>query len=273
MRALGQSWGTIGADTTSSRPTTLTPPASTNTKGAWAQLVASLNVPVNGMLLSMSTERAGPTDFLFDIGVGAAASEVVVAPNLYAGCTTAQTNEIASLWIPIRLAAGQRVSARYQASNITSEQAFAQLIAYGCGPFHLPGFQLMEAIGVDTSDSGGTSVDAGGTANTKGSWVELTASTANPYKALIVCFGNQANDARAGCSWLVDIGVGAGGSEVTLVGNVPGRVQAATDLLVPRYHGPFPTHIPAGTRLAARAQCSINTAGSRVLDVMVYGLT
>lgn len=272
MRHLGQVWANLGAGTGSSRPTALTAPASLNTKGAWTELSSGLGVPANGFIVCLSTERAGAADWLFDIGIGAAGSEVVLVPNLYAGCTTAQANELVSIPIPIRIPGGQRLSMRYQASNITSEEARGLLLPYGCGPHQFSGYELIEDLGTDTSDSGGTQVEPGGTANTKGSWSQLIASTANPYKAILVAIGNQARDTRSGASWLVDIGIGAAAAETTLVPNLPARVQAATDLPVPRFHGPLPVHIPAGTRISARAQCSINTAGDRLLDAIVYGL-
>lgn len=75
----------------------------------------------------------------------------------------------------------------------------------------------------------------------------------------------------ATCSWSVDIGIGGVGSEVVLIPDV--RFASATDggtrpIFHPRYQ-PFNTYIPAGTRIVARASCSINTATARLLDVGV----
>lgn len=90
-----------------------------NTKGSWTQIVASTPYDASAFLLDLWVSSAG-LDYLVDIGVGAAASEYVVLPNLYirAGTTTGLTSEYTL--VPLSIPTGTRVSARAQCSTASS---------------------------------------------------------------------------------------------------------------------------------------------------------
>jgi len=47
--------------------------------------------------------------------------------------------------------------------------------------------------------------------------------------------------------------------------------SSAVDFTVPMTVGYFQRKIPAGTRIAARAQCSGTDATDRLFDVLLYG--
>ena len=107
------------------------------------------------------------------------------------------------------------------------------------------GSQVFESFGASGSD--GTGV-AAGSINAKGSWVQLIASTSWDAIAIIIQFQlyNGVED------FLVDIGVGASGSEEVIIPNflysgVTGQKPQATS---------FPIHVASGSRIAARTQCS-----------------
>ena len=92
-----------------------------------------------------------------------------------------------------------------------------------------------------------------GTANTKGSWVTVIASTSKEANRLAVSagFGTVFRDC------LFDIGIGSAGNEVIVINNIP--VSEFSD------ENPiwldFPVSIPSGSRIAVRQQAT-NTSGS-----------
>ncbi len=112
-----------------------------------------------------------------------------------------------------------------------------------------------------TTGMGGTTVSAPGTANTKSSWVQLTAATTADADMIEITIGNTgavATQANA-----VDIGIGAGGSEIVVFNNLMGTVQGQFTRSVASYI--FPCSIPKGTRIAARSQSQTATdTGIRV---------
>jgi hypothetical protein len=99
-----------------------------------------------------------------------------------------------------------------------------------------------------------TPVADGGTANVKGPWVELIASTSSNANALTYYaagwFINNFNPAT-----LIDIAFGAAGAETVVLENV--AVGGAHNPVGTRAAGHFftiPLKIPAGTRISTRAQ-------------------
>ena len=105
------------------------------------------------------------------------------------------------------------------------------------------------------------SVQVGHTvADTKGSWVELVAST--PHAVGMIELNVNATNFYG--EFLIDVAIGASGSEVILVADL------LFCLNFQHYwasHGPFPIPIavPAGTRIAARLQCNRLYLGSNWL--------
>jgi len=135
----------------------------------------------------------------------------------------------------------------------------------GTGLANLPWYALLggtHAISGGQTDSG-TTLTASATAHTKGSWAQLIASTSAECTALGINIGNVAVS-NADTAMLVDIGVGAAGSEVVRVENI--AVGGAT-LLARGSGGLFfmlPLRIAAGSRIAARCQ-SVRTSGTGVI--------
>lgn len=119
-----------------------------------------------------------------------------------------------------------------------------------------------EAAGAQTGSSNGTTVTADPTGHAKpAAWTELIASTSFAYDFITVCLG--ANN-LGGVRFLVDIAVGAAGSEETIVQNLPlhaGGISSSAAF-------PLPLRVRKGVRLSARCQAS---TGSSACDVMVIG--
>lgn len=104
-----------------------------------------------------------------------------------------------------------------------------------------------------------------GAANAKGSYVEVFAATAFNYRAIQL---NLLATGGGGQIYLVDIAIGAAGSETVVVSNLVfdsmrGVAQNTVEVTIP-------VSIPAGSRIAARVQES-GGAGTRDVVVEVIG--
>jgi hypothetical protein len=96
-----------------------------------------------------------------------------------------------------------------------------------------------------------TTITASGTINTKGSWTQMVASAPFDVDSILLTFEGPGTGQHAE---MVDIGVGAGGSETVVVSNI--FLQTFTANL---FYGwvYIPFHCPAGTRIAMRSQSDV----------------
>lgn len=236
-------------------------------KGSYTALIASTAYPTAWVLVSIP--RGGANDYLLDIAVGAVGVEQVVIPNLPYSCNSSSSNTGSTFLFPLHIPAGTRIAARGQNSSASNNTLPIQVTCLAPMLGGERGLGKVEDCGAVTASSVGTSVDPGGTANTKGAWAPLIAATTIPYRWVCVSIGHT-NVLGANTSWTVDIGIGAASSEVVVVpdlavyGGSVGDANPAVGLC-------FPLSIPAGTRIAARAQCSVNTASERLLEVVLHG--
>lgn len=256
----------VGADTGNSRGTAVVPGGTVHTKGSWVQLIASTSFAADGIVVKAAIVLVAVGQHLTDIGIGAAASEQVLLPDLFSQWATLPSPALYVL--PIRIPAGTRISARTQSNATTSQIVVSGQIFQG--GWDMPRLGRLTAYGVNTADTGGTQVDPGGTIHTKGSWSELVASTAHRTRHLSIAFGGQNNLVRTTANQLLDVGIGAGGSEVVLIPNIFVYQNLSTDSFHPLVTQ-YPCDIPAGTRIAVRAQSSITDATDRLFDVMAWG--
>jgi hypothetical protein len=261
----------VGAVTASSHGTLCTAHASANTKAtSYTELIASTAFAAQSILITFENASASTIDFLFDIAVGASSSEQIIIANLQVSIPNG-VSVAASFWFPIHIASGSRISARCQCTTGAATVRVSALL-FGGGFASPERHSIVDTYGAATADSGGTSVDPGGSSNTKGSYSQLTAATTRPHKGLLLAIGNQINGVRTGCAWLLDIAIGASLSEQVIIPNLSLNADTTKDMVFPQAFSFIPITIPAGTRLAARAQCSITDATDRLLDVVAYGV-
>lgn len=250
--------------------TTLTADASTNTKGAWAQLIAATTIHAAGLVVFVRGGSAAGK-YLMDIAVGGAGSETVILPNVHHSSASGSNIGGSSYVFALSIPAGSRIAARCQ-STTGGATLIVSVVLIGTT---LAGRQpLGEAAvyGADTSDSGLIAVDPGATANTKGSWVELTASTTRPIRELVVALFHDGTFSSVGIVWKVDIGIGAAAAEAVVIPNLETYMTTSERLpMIQSYT--IPVNVPAGARLAARAEATSNSSPSRLIDVAVYALS
>lgn len=265
----GQRIENAGAVVGTSRGTAITANASPNAKGAsFTTLLAATGFEADGLLV-MLDDSAALTDYLLDIAVGGAGAEVVILSNLLISGGTGSITYGAYYYFPVKIPAGTRLSARVQASTGAAVVRVSLLLfSQGVMPGETVG--VIDSYGLNTLTSGATSVDPGGSANTKGLYSQIVASTNRMARFLSLSIGNQLNGVRSSQSWLVDIAIGPALGEVVIVPNLALNCSTSPDIVVPQVYNMIPVSIPAGTRLAVRAQSDGIDAADRLFDAALY---
>ncbi len=123
------------------------------------------------------------------------------------------------------------------------------------------------------SDAGFVLASANGTpitwtaANTKGAWVQLVAATPADTSFVLIEGNLDVRGAAIVTQAAFDIGIGAGGSEVVLAPNLylSNPFTQSTDCCIA-----IPLQIPAGTRIAARAQGDSTTVFTITTKLSLY---
>lgn len=123
--------------------------------------------------------------------------------------------------------------------------------------------QIFENAGADTSVSEGTNITAG-SANTKGSYTQLIASTARGGGGILLSIGGSNTSDVA---FLVDIAVGAAASEQVIIPNL--FYFSTPNAHINRFF--LPIAVPAGSRISARCQSTTGSATMRVNAIVIAG--
>jgi hypothetical protein len=106
-------------------------------------------------------------------------------------------------------------------------------------------------------------ITADASANTKGAWTQLVASTSS-NASLLVFYVDNIGAIGTNTAVLIDIGTGASGSETAIVTNMGIGGATATAGTVGVIFG-FPFKVPSGTRIAGRIQAVIGGDTARVI--------
>lgn len=241
-----------------------------HTKTAWVEQFSSTPYDANGIIVRPLAYL--DDEFLIDIAVGSSGNETIIANNLYGGNSygLAAERQAYDYFFPIYIPQGSRLSMRIQANHDTAYLG-TQIMLLVAGESGSSCSQIY-TYGADTTDTGGVEVDPGGTANTKGGWVEIVSSTSEMWEGFIIALGNKGNTGRSSMYGLLDIGVGAASSEQALVPNFAYASHTDIDRVCPMVSPFLPIRIPAGTRISVRSQCDITEATDRLFDVILYGV-
>jgi hypothetical protein len=249
---------------------------STFTKGAWSQITAATTADSTWAQVMIRTAASGSasTGVAVDIGYGSSGSEIVLVSNLIASAVYIRTiNYI----FPLNIGAGTRLVVR-NSTSLASEQTAVQVYTWDDTFISdTSGSSGVDTYGFLSATNLGTLVDPGSSANTKGSYVQLTAATTSDYNGFFLGLDNQTDPSSGsvgGLYWLLDIAVGAAASEQVILPNhcLFGSSVSGIALVNNMASPYFPLPIPAGSRIAARAQCSTGTSPDRRLGVTFYGV-
>lgn len=228
----------------------------------FTQLIAATTFDYEGFMFYYKRDST-TSHISIDIAIGAAASEQEIVTDICIGTpsTAVAITKTGCIFIPVRVPKGSRISAR--CSSGSAVRVFLQ--GYNGAPGRMEGFSQVQALGV--SSNRGVSVNAGAAANTKGAWAEITSSTADFIKALCVQIDENANTILTTGQFQIDIGIGAAGSEVIIIPDIPAAAHSTDDFIAPFHSQFYAIEIPPGTRIAARCQSSITDATDRVIGV------
>lgn len=235
-----------------------------NVKGAWNEFSASLPYEAVGLWVNYYGTAIANLH-LFDIGIGPVGSEKVVIENIHWNQVANMTGMI---YFPITIPAGSRLVGRTQSNTAAAVMYLrASLALQGFMPSQL--LSSCKTYGADTSDSGGLLIDPGAVADTKGAWVEFSASLPHPISWLSMSLGCMGNTIMSSSYCYLDIGIGPVDSEKVLIPNLRFRTFT-TEELHPMCFS-LPISIPAGARLVARADSNITDATDRLFDLVLHG--
>jgi hypothetical protein len=258
--------------TTSAAGTSIAANASIHTKGTTpTQLIASTSADSYGIFVHVENTASSnvATNVLLDIMRGAAASEVVLIPDLHAGWTLPQASSAAvkSYFFPLFIPSGTRLSARSQAL-ITADTVLVSVHLLQ-RPTQL-GFvgSRVTAYGVDAANSRGTTNTSGN--NAYGTAVAVSGSTTNPIKYMQLGLGPGTRTTVTDQRVRAQITLGASSVLVT-------DLQGFTDTGTESIHANEANqalagmlwNLPAGLDL--RVATMHNTTGAS-FDAIVYGV-
>lgn len=234
--------------------TTVTASATTNTKGAWAQLSAAVGFSVFGVVISLGS-RSVNTDMLVDIGTGGAGSEQVVISNILLTGNTSGSGAKA-FYFPLRIPNGTRVAARMQSAT-ASATCDAGIGFYGSTFLGMPSFDLFTTYGALTATSTGTALGDPAAAG-YGAWTQIVASTTSPHSWLMGVIGDKSITTRtASQKYVYQTGIGAAASEVAVLPEH--RFTSTSTTFGLNCFSGLPIAVANGTRIAMRYGSSATT--------------
>jgi hypothetical protein len=244
-----------------------------NTIGSIVELDASTESEANGIVVtvaSVGVVAATNISFLLNILTGPASSEVSLIDGIHFGQDLSVSNFTRQAWFfPVNIPSGTRVSATCQTDTASADSVFVLCQFNSKSYSSQPGHQTITSVGHDTSTSNSTiTVDAGGVANTKGSWATVLAAGSNPgFDGFSLSIGPNLNTAEANADFLIDIAKGA--SQTVVVENIFCSSTSTEN----RYQNDtfFPIKIEAGELISIRSQCTSIDATDRVRSIVFHG--
>jgi hypothetical protein len=217
-----------------------------------------------------SNIAATDTSILLDIGIGAAAAETVLIPNLLAGWASAvdpggsPRHYIFPLYIP----SGSRVSARSASARSASPvtvwlQMFGGLRRsedWWCG-------EQVIAYGINTGVSQGTNVTPGAS-SAEGSWTAI-GTTSQDHKMIVPGIQLADTNTNSTTSYTYDFGIDTTSTSL-LRENYRAILDASERIAQMGVWWPINVPVASGSVLAARAS---SVGSTDTLDVALYGIS
>jgi hypothetical protein len=253
----------FGAQTASTFGQTLVT-GGTNAKGSWAQLGSTtLAHCAKGVIVSIKGVTNGARHFV-DLGIGTSGNEVVLIENIPWLFSNSATN-INRSYFPCDIPAGTQINVRSQTNTVGGSTTIVMAHFLRAPLFPWAAGQIVDDYGADTSTTNGTTVTAAVATHTKGSWAQLTASTARAYKGIIITPGYTSTGSNI--VQVLDVGIGAAASEQVIIENI--CMTRGADIGSPTGLTMLPCNIPAGARVVMRSQCNVTVVP---LNMMFFGV-
>jgi hypothetical protein len=236
--------------------TTVTSGAAYTKGAAFTQLIASTTYESYGFWINIGGTGASATrtDTVMDIAIGAASSEQIIVPNLLCGWRNAFGTNPMSLFIPIYIPKGSRVSARTACATASKAVQKQIILMGGCSGIYGSTYTGCDAYGVTYTAgtvAGGTSHTPGNT-GVESTFANLGATATRDYRgALLIPQGSIANTTMTAISYHWELGLGG-----TTIAEWY-TASATTEMVVGPLPGmPIPCAIPTGAQMQVRAEGS-----------------
>jgi hypothetical protein len=267
-----------GTTPVSSGGVSVTASGTANTVGSYVELITS--TPRDSTWALITVREPGTATTLIttsvNIATGASGSEVVQIANLVAqhDAVTAEAGNCSVYFLPFAVPAGTRLAANAQ-STTASTPVSVGIILFDDAFGSVVGGGAIDTIGF-TSSGGthGTAIDPGTSANTKGAYAQLTASSTYDIAGFALGFDGASGSGSVSLVWTVDVAIGASGSEIIVLPDVQvyaRGLSSPSKAMFPNCSPYLPIQIPAGSRIAVRAQCISASSPSRLMGVTLYG--
>lgn len=255
---------TIGY-TNGSAPTSLSTPASNNTKGAWTN-IGSLSRAISGFLFA-PTMLAGQTrSFMVDLAIGNASGPIKTILANFLVSIGGFGGKSEPCPFPISVAFPNVIWARYQTTSITGVSFTVFMSPYTGGLLGHETLARIDTIGATTSTTRGVTVTPSASTSVPGSWADI-GQVRFHTKFLVLSMGDTGTVPTQDTIYYGEIGVKnsaglyfsraffgfSGGTFETFL---PGFVAIPVDIL--------PTYT-----LAVRAQ-PLNTTSKNNFDVVAH---
>jgi hypothetical protein len=240
------------------------PPSTAHTYSAWYEYTPATTEDWDGFLLRMNAYTGGSNvRLLFQIGVGAASSEVPVGGAFGAGVTLSYQYYGGTVFVPVFIPRGSRIAVRWKINIAwpSSERPNLNVSLLGRRATEVRQSYGNHAVyGV----SEGTTLGSILLPHNYGdfAWREIVASAPFHVRKIILSqltssYGSYVNDRN------FSLGIGAASSEVEIAQATMGTGVPLTEIDV---------DVPAGTRIAFRyGQLSNDTAGIGTMIAHIFG--
>lgn len=248
------------------RDVSLTTNTAADTMGDWVEVKASTPETYDGFFITVEYQSDNFDRYMVDIGLGSAGNETVVVEGIPFSSPLLQDTLGQRLYVPLHIPAGSRVVARAQDENTSENTIEIQMHGFVRDETL---YDTIRTYGITKASTDLQEVDPGDTVDTKGAWVEFISSAPANILSLGLAHHFEGLTATT-CEWHIDVGVGEAGSEIAIIEDLYVGVHANYDNNVPADFGMIPLDIPAGSRVAVRAECTINSAGDRLLHMAMF---
>jgi hypothetical protein len=233
-------------------------PGASNVKAAtWTTLLASTTVDTYFAVINFNSNfvTAAIRNTLCDIGLGAAASEVALIPDLLFGGADSYTVGCGGAWycFPIFIPAGSRVSARAQVNNVTAGTFRCAIWLYGrAKDMRMIRYGTsVSAAGITAASSSGVAVTPGTTG--EGAWTHITTAS-SPYWWWQFGVG-CADTTMTALTYQADMAVGDATNKDIVIRDSRIITGATEQISVMPQHV-SPQRNPGATTIYCRMQCS-----------------
>lgn len=235
-----------------------------HTKGAWVELTPSTIANASCLLINVTGISLNNTNTsaLIDIATGPAGAESVLIGNIaVGGASSLSTRPGLGFTVPIKIPSGTRISARMQSVRTGGVLGSIYISLYNMNDYsHAP--TAVNVLGTSTITSRGTAV------GTSTGYVQIVASTSNPYRAIVLVPSIGGTLGASGTLYY-DVAIGNAGSEVS-IGQIATLVLATEEIFfMPLTYQMITANIPTGSRIAVSA--TIGTTPP-VIDVTLIGI-